>query len=243
MSTKGFLQKKLPPRVVRLLSRVKATVSDGYAVKTYSQEGEDMVLRRLFAGVERGFYIDIGAHHPKRFSNTYFFYKRGWRGINIEPNPDMIGLFQRYRPRDVNLGLGVSDRAGELKYFMFNEPALNSFDVNIARARESDERYRIIGSEPVKVDRLDSILEKYVSKGTEIDFMTIDVEGHDMAVLGSSDWGLHRPKCLLVEVLNSSISEVFESVAHQFLVGKDYVFFAKTVNTLFYLDDRREEKK
>lgn len=212
---------------------------DGYAVKTYSQEGEDMVLRRLFAGVERGFYIDIGAHHPKRFSNTYFFYKHGWRGINIEPNPDMIGLFQRYRPRDVNLGLGVSDRAGELTYFMFNEPALNSFDETIARAKESDERYRIIGSEQVKVDRLDSILEKYLSKGTEIDFMTIDVEGHDMAVLGSSDWGLYRPKCLLVEVLNSGISEVFESVAHQYLIGKDYVFFAKTVNTLFYLDDRK----
>ena len=236
MSTKGFLQKKLPPRVVRLLSRVKATVSDGYAVKTYSQEGEDMVLRRLFAGVEKGFYIDIGAHHPKRFSNTYLFYKCGWRGINIEPNPDMIRLFQRYRPRDVNLGLGVSDRAGELKYFMFNEPALNSFDVNIARARESDERYRIIGSEPVKVDRLDSILEKYVSKGTEIDFMTIDVEGMDLEVLRSNDWERFRPQYVCVESVGKTISELESDGVYQFLVRQGYELFAKMVNTLIFRD-------
>ena len=43
---------------------------------SYSQEGEDMVLQRIFAQKEYGFYIDVGAHHPKRFSNTYLFYKR-----------------------------------------------------------------------------------------------------------------------------------------------------------------------
>ena len=59
----------------------------GFSVRSYSQEGEDMILRRIFGDKRLGFYVDVGAHDPRRFSNTYYFYKRGWRGINIEPRP------------------------------------------------------------------------------------------------------------------------------------------------------------
>ena len=51
-------------------------------------------LYRIFEECKSGFYVDIGAHHPKRFSNTYFFYKRGWSGITVEPNSDAIKLFK-----------------------------------------------------------------------------------------------------------------------------------------------------
>ena len=44
----------------------------------YSQNGEDLILNRLFENKEKGFFIDVGAHHPIRFSNTYLFYKKGW---------------------------------------------------------------------------------------------------------------------------------------------------------------------
>lgn len=77
-------------------------------LQTYSQEGEDAILRRLFELTDKGFYIDIGAHHPQRFSNTYFFYLKGWNGINIEPRPGSSQLFNELRPRDINLELGIS---------------------------------------------------------------------------------------------------------------------------------------
>ena len=53
----------------------------------YSQEGEDMILGKIFSGQKHGFYVDVGAHHPLRFSNTYLFYLKGWRGINIDAMP------------------------------------------------------------------------------------------------------------------------------------------------------------
>ena len=52
------------------LARLRARVFNIYATKSYSQEGEDMILPRIFAGKGHGFYVDVGAHHPCRFS-TY----------------------------------------------------------------------------------------------------------------------------------------------------------------------------
>src|SRR5271166_7015278 len=87
---------------------------DPFVNLAYSQDGEDMILRRLLAGQKSGFYVDVGAHHPYRFSNTCYFYRQGWRGINVDTNPDAIEAFRRDRPSDINVCVGVSDTAGEL---------------------------------------------------------------------------------------------------------------------------------
>ena len=74
-----------------------ARAADVRTVWSYSQEGEDLVLRRYLEGRTSGFYVDVGAHDPKRFSNTHLFYERGWRGINIEPSPAAMKNFMRDR--------------------------------------------------------------------------------------------------------------------------------------------------
>ena len=94
---------------------------------SYSQEGEDLILNRFFNNKENGFYVDVGAHHPRRFSNTYSFYKKGWRGINIDALPGSMVAFNKERPNDINLEIGISKKESELLYYMFNEPALNTF--------------------------------------------------------------------------------------------------------------------
>ncbi len=238
---KELLKKILPRGFLEAYRYLKYNVLDGYALKSYSQEGEDMVLHRIFEGRESGFYIDIGAHHPKRFSNTYFFYKRGWFGINIEPNSEAIKLFKKYRASDINIEAGVSDQAGELTYFIFNEPALNSFDKDLSETRASSTNYYIIDRKKTKVNRLDAILAEYLPKKVSIDFMCIDAEGYDLNILKSNDWELYRPKCLLVESLESYLSNIVNHPVHQYLIGRDYDIFAKTFNTLFYVDVRRQE--
>ena len=110
---------------------------DGYALKSYSQEGEDMILRRLFEKQQTGFYVDVGAHHPKRFSNTYFFYKKGWKGINIDAMPDSMKPFNKIRPRDINIEKPVSDKKQVLTYYAFNEPALNGFSKELSDERKN----------------------------------------------------------------------------------------------------------
>lgn len=238
---KEVIKKLLPGAVLQAYRHIKLNILNGYAMKSYSQEGEDVVLYRVFEKQKSGFYVDIGAYHPKRFSNTYFFYKRGWGGINIEPNPEALKLFKKYRVGDINLGMGVSDQEGELTYFMFDEPALNSFDKNLTEKRVINTNYQIIAEKKIKVNRLDAILADYLPKGINIDFMSIDVEGYDWNVLKSNNWELYRPKCLLVESLESSLSSVFDCPMYRYLTDRDYELFAKTFNSLFYMDRRKQD--
>jgi len=92
---KRIVKAILPKYLIEKLIIIKNNYFDGYALKSYSQEGEDMILRRLFEKQNTGFYVDVGAHHPKRFSNTFFFYKKGWRGINIDAMPNSMSLFNK----------------------------------------------------------------------------------------------------------------------------------------------------
>jgi hypothetical protein len=96
--------------------------------ESWSQEGEDLIIHRFFERKNDGFYIDIGAHHPFRFSNTYKLFKKGWRGLNIDADDSAIDLFNQFRPNDINIYIGVAANKGELDFYKFHEIALNTFD-------------------------------------------------------------------------------------------------------------------
>lgn len=207
---------------------------DLWGTRSYSQEGEDLILSRIFEGKNNGFYVDIGAHHPMRFSNTYALYKRGWKGINVEPNPDSLKLFTKLRPKDLNLNFGIASQTGVLKYFMFNEPALNTFEEGIVKGRLENGQYQLLREVDIKVYSLGEILNQYKSTFDNIDLLTIDVEGLDLDVLKSNDWDRYKPNWVLVEQLGLKNLESLEFETHMFLSSKGYVLFAKTFNTLFY---------
>jgi FkbM family methyltransferase len=225
-----------PTRLRALGHRLAGLVRDPYAVRSYAQEGEDLVLRRIFEDRPGGFFVDVGAHHPRRFSNTYLFYRAGWRGINIEPNPDLTPLFGRERPRDVTLELGVSDVPGVLTYYRFNDGALNTFDPALARERDGLRGYRIVGTAEVRVGRLDEILAEHLPAGTGIDFLSVDAEGHDLQVLRSNDWDRFRPEIVLAEALGTSLGDAAASPVHALMERQGYQLFGKTVHTLFFRD-------
>jgi len=230
---KRWLKKILPKEIIEIIR----LIFKKYSLSSYSQEGEDLILQRIFEYKNVGFYIDVGAYHPFRFSNTYLFYLKGWRGINIDPTPGSMKLFNKFRKRDINLEVGISEKEGVLAYYIFNEPALNTFDENLAKKRDGEKGYYIIKELSIKVYPLSKILEEYLPEGQKIDFLTIDVEGKDFEVLKSNDWSRFRPKVVLVEILSSSIEEVFESPIYIFMKENGYSFFAKTFNTCFFVEN------
>ena len=209
---------------------------DIHATKSYSQEGEDMILNRIFEDRPQGFYVDIGAHHPRRFSNTYFFYKRGWSGINVEPNPDLIRVFNAERKRDLNLQCGVAECEGILRYYSFNDPALNTFDNNVVASRLKNTPYRLVGQVDISVNRLDNILTRHLPRNTHIDFLSVDVEGMDFSVLKSNNWSLFRPSYVLTEVLETSLKEAVSHPISVFMYERGYEMFARTYNTIIFRD-------
>lgn len=200
---------------------------------SYGLDGEDLILDHFLEGKPNGFYVDIGAHHPARFSNTYLFYRRGWRGINIDAQPDSMRLFRRLRSRDINLEIGVDIQAGTLKYFQFNEPALNTFSESEA-ALKNKAPYRLIDTLQVKVERLDTLLAEHLPAGQEIDFLNIDVEGKDEDVLRSNDWSRYRPRFILAETLRTDMLGLGECSVVQFLLGVGYKPVSKAYGTSFF---------
>jgi len=204
-----------------------------FHVPSFSQEGEDGILNRLFEGKVQGFYVDVGSHHPQRFSNTYRFYLRGWNGINIDPLPGSKARFDALRQRDFNLEVGISDSPGELTYYSFQEPALNTFDPKVADSRKSP----LLSIDQVRVLRLSDVLDQHLKLGQKIDFLTIDVEGLDIQVLRSNDWRRYRPSYVLAEALGMrDVAQVLNSELHGYMVTQGYSLFAKCVNTLFFVD-------
>ena len=202
---------------------------------SFSQEGEDCMLSRIFEGQKKGFYVDVGAHHPQRFSNTYRFYLKGWRGINIDAMPGSMELFKQLRPEDINLESAISDSRQVLTYYMFNEPALNGFSADIAASRADSTRWQLLDKRPIKTQTLADVLDCHLPSGQEIDFLSIDVEGIDYQVLLSNNWQKYRPKIVLVEELKTSLSDLEAGSKVSTLMQKNgYGLLAKTFNTSFY---------
>lgn len=236
---KKLLKSILPPGFVAKLVEIRNLYFDGYATKSYSQEGEDMILRRLFEGQKSGFYVDVGAHHPQRFSNTYFFYKMGWRGINIDAMPGIMASFNRLRPRDINIEKPVSDQKQILTYYAFNEPALNSFSKELTDLYTS-KGFQLIFQKNLETSTLEEILNANLPENQSIDFLSVDVEGLDLQVLQSNNWDRFSPRFVLVEILNASFAELDKSDLAVFMKSKGYRLHAKSENTVFFKKSVRD---
>lgn len=210
--------------------------------KSYSQEGEDLVLSSLLFKLNNenhkksGFYIDVGAHHPYRYSNTFLFYKRGWNGLNIDAMPGSMDRFKKSRPRDINLECGIGLNADLVKFYIFNEPALNTFDESLAKARCNDVRH-IKTIVKIPIVPLSKVLEDNLLDGQKIDFLTIDVEGFDLDVLKSNDWSKYRPVVVLVETYGKSFEDLPYNQVYKFMRSLNYSVYSKTVNTTFFVDN------
>jgi FkbM family methyltransferase len=231
----------LGKRLFSFAVRLNTAVADRQGCRSYSQEGEDRVLAALLlkirggTDISDGFYVDVGAHHPFRYSNTCFFYKRGWRGINIDAMPGSMAEFRKQRPRDINVESGIGKQVGTSKFYVFNVPALNTFDEALARARCNDV-WRVTQTLDVPIAPLSEILKQHLPKERTIDFLTVDVEGFDLNVLQSNDWKHYRPSVVLVETLGRSLDDLALDPVAGYMRSLGYVAYSKTVNTTFFLD-------
>lgn len=229
MKLKSFLPERW---YLRYLKPLQMHILQSRGIRVYSQEGEDILVDRLLGGKEKGFYIDIGAHHPRRFSNTYYFYLKGWSGINIEPNPELHKLFSKWRPRDINLNAGLYSLPVELKYYYFEEPALNTFSTDVA-AKLLATQHKLVKTENIAVTTLSKALEGFQMPEL-IDFMNIDTEGSEWEIIRTNDWSKIRPELLLIEFKAETIEQMMDSEMVNFLRRLKYKLIAKLFNTVIF---------
>jgi FkbM family methyltransferase len=202
--------------------------------RSWAQEGEDLALARLLEPRRTGFYVDIGAHDPFRYSNTAMFYGAGWSGLNIEPDPEGASLLRRYRERDITLNIGVGATNSEMIFFRFEEPAFNTFDAELAQRRVEAGSAALRERINVPVDRLENILARELDPKQRIDFMTVDAEGLDLDVLMSNDWERFRPDYVLAEALDLDLAATVEDPLCRYMMANSYKLVAKIGNSVIF---------
>lgn len=164
------------------------------SVISYAQNGEDVLLLRVF-DKRPGYYIDVGASHPIVDSVTKLLYENGWRGINVEPLPNMFELLRQDRPEDLNLNVGLSNEPGSLPFYVV--PALDGLSTfSRTRAQELAGAHAV-HERQLPVTTLADLCAEHVSG--EIDVLKIDVEGHERSVILGADWRRWRPRVVVVE--------------------------------------------
>jgi len=193
---------------------------------SYSQWSEDIIIDDLLGKKKGGFYVDIGAYDPTRFSNTKKFYLRGWKGINIEPDPIRIRKFYNERSRDINLNIGIANKNSLLNFFKFSPQTLSTFSKKSLNDYQK-QGYKLNEIIKVKVLKLSKVLEKNCRSNKRIDFLSIDTEGLDLEVLKSNNWKKFRPKVICIEGQGGN--------PEKFLIKLGYKkVHTNQTNTIFY---------
>jgi FkbM family methyltransferase len=168
-----------------------------------SQFGEEKKISKLFDKNFKGTYVDLGCFHQVRSNNTFQFYKKGWKGLNIDLNPLTIDLFNFARPLDTNICAAISNKNINKKlYFLGDLDSKNTLDLNHKNwlgkhfnINKKDFKIKI-----VKTKTLNEILNK--NKLYNIDFLNIDIEGHEFEVLKSVNFKKFNIKVICVELIN-----------------------------------------
>ncbi len=209
-----------------------------YYKKSYSQCGEDLIINHLvkYLDINKPTYIDIGANHPKKLNNTYFFYKNGSVGVLVEPNKQLCKLISRTRKRDtvINAGIGIS-KENTAKYYVMSCDTLSTFCKEEAERIEKMGSIKICNTEDVKMYGINDILEKYFNGAPDI--FSIDIEGLDLEVLKTLDFSKYRPKIFCIETLEytQDRSAKKDNELIDFMVLNGYSIYADTyINTILY---------
>lgn len=201
---------------------------------SYSQNCEDLVIDKLLKDIEIGFYIDIGAYDPYRFSNTYKFYKKGWNGINIEPDINNYLKFVKKRPKDINLNIGIGLKEGKFLFYKFFPDTLSTFSKKSAN-KYKKEGFKLVNKIKISVKKLSYVFSKYCAN-REISFISIDAEGNEIEILKANNWNKYRPKILCVESYASSGNKysIERSKLERFMERKNYkLVYSNSVNVIF----------
>jgi FkbM family methyltransferase len=208
---------------------------------SYAQNFEDVLLNRVFGGVNYGFYVDIGAYHPVDDNVTKAFYDRGWSGLNIEPG-EVFPELAAARPRDINLNMAVYDRGGEISFAQ--HPGWYAGLSHVQEGEAADAMAPTSQPEvtvrTVACDTLTNILATHASR-RPIAFLKIDAEGAELAIIRSTDWRAIRPTVLLIEATMPLSNQLDNHDWEAILLEQGYLrAYFDGINCFYVPEERRD---
>jgi FkbM family methyltransferase len=221
------------PRIAAYLRR-RAGI---YYRKSWSQCGEDLIMRYLFdlLRIARPSYIDIGAHHPWFYNNTYLFYRQGARGINVEPDPSLYAGLRKGRRHDINLNIGIGPREAEMDFYVMSSRTLNTFSADEARKNVEQHGLSIVDTRRIKVQTFAQAVDTHM--GRTPDLVSLDVEGLDLDILRSIDFSRYRPHVFCVETISYAAGDgsgIKSPEIPALMLANGYMLYADTyINSIY----------
>ena len=164
---------------------------------SYAQNFEDVMLWRALRHVQNGFYVDVGAWSPDIDSVTKAFSERGWRGVNVEPNPVYFAELVACRPRDINLRIAIGEESGSTSMTFFEGSGLSTADASFAKGHIAAGFASSV--EVVEMKTLADVWREHIGQSQPVHFLKVDVEGFEKAALAGNDWAKNRPWVVVVE--------------------------------------------
>jgi FkbM family methyltransferase len=182
----------------------------------FPYQAEDRLKAEFFEPSTPGYFVEVGANEPKRGSQTWQLEQAGWTGVLIEPQPDLAAELRRTRRARV-FAVACSSPANADKmarlYLLGPHSSLLGELVVTGVVAE--------GAIDVPARTLDSVLEE-AEAPTPIDFVSIDVEGHEVEVLKGFDLARWCPRLLLVE------DHVGSLATHRYITRAGYRLIRRT---------------
>jgi FkbM family methyltransferase len=193
------------------------------AARSWSQFGEDEILCSELADLlQTGYYLDIGANHPTKISNTFRLYAKGMRGIVVEPDPTLCRLHAKYRSGDIQLCAASGERDSLAPFYRMSYHGLSTF------SREDCERSiaggaQLLSTSLVPVFTIRTILSDCKMEGRPaFALLSVDTESLDEVVLRSNDWCKYRPRIVVYENNDGTDStrNFLSSVGYELIASK-----------------------
>ena len=212
--------------------------------KSYSFNGIDLLINYLFKSLNDGIYVDVGCFHPVKGNNTFKLFQKGWKGINIDIDYHSVEMFDFFRPNDFNKQIAISDKQGEADLFFYhNRSTINTLSRTVSESRETEPKE----IKKIKTNTLNSVIEESPFKSKKINFVNIDVEGHEMNVLKGFDIEKYYPDVIVIEYLdvqmkkiefhNQDIAKIMSSELYKFMNSKKYRFVNWLHSDLVFVSD------
>lgn len=222
------------------LTKIIAAIASGQIKGHFGQYGEDILIRKIFDFANiKGRYVDLGAYHPFRFSNTAYLWMRGWQGINVDANPNTVTLFKKIRKSDTNIwgavvtqhefdtgqkNVGLMLPAKPDRYGLSAIGTINTHQAN---------QNGMMTQVEVPTTTLKNILQSH--NITHVDFLNIDIEGYDEKIILDFDFTICKPKSIAVEIFSKSVCETVQTKAVAHLKKNGYTFYAVAGYTAIFV--------
>jgi|TARA_B110000914_G_scaffold19322_1_gene14627 FkbM family methyltransferase len=198
--------------------------------KQYSKNKEDQYLKKVFGKKTNGIYLDVGAFHPYRFSNTYLLYRKGWSGINVDINKESIDLFNIARPQDVNLNIAIGDKnQKQIFYYKKKRHPMNTLNKEFAK------RFFNNKGDIKKSKIMTRTFDYLVGKVKKIDLLDIDVEGNEYSVVKKINFNKIKFNVILIELTKfNKQTKASTQKIHRLLLSKNYKYIKSLGETSVY---------